>query len=66
MLLIEKQRMFEVLFEILRLVSRQNKIIKGTACKDPLYGTALKGTQEWDFFGFDFEFCTISMLVMHK
>jgi hypothetical protein len=24
-----------------------------------------KGTQECEFFGFDFEFCTISMLVMH-
>ncbi len=26
----------------------------------------LKRTQEWEFFGFDFEFCTISMLVMYK
>jgi hypothetical protein len=33
--------MFEVFFEIIRLVRKQKKIIKGTACKDPLYGTAL-------------------------
>jgi hypothetical protein len=33
--------MSKMLFEILRLVSRRKKIIKGTACKDPLYGTAL-------------------------
>ncbi len=25
-----------------------------------------KGTQEWEFFGLDFEFCTISLSVMHK
>jgi hypothetical protein len=33
--------MSKVLFEILLLVSMQKKIIKGTACKVPLYGTAL-------------------------
>jgi hypothetical protein len=26
----------------------------------------LKGTQEREFFSFDFELCTISLLVMHK
>ncbi len=26
----------------------------------------VKGTQEWEFFGSDFEFCTISLLVMLK
>ncbi len=25
-----------------------------------------KGTQDWDFFGFDFEICIISLLVMSK
>ncbi len=25
-----------------------------------------KGTQDWDFFGFDFEICNISLLVMWK
>jgi hypothetical protein len=29
-------------------------------------GGQLKGTQEGEFFGFDFEFCSISLLVMHK
>jgi hypothetical protein len=28
--------------------------------------TQIKGTQEWDFFGFDLKFCTISLLVMQK
>jgi hypothetical protein len=28
--------------------------------------TGLKGTQEREFFGSDFEFCTISLLVMLK
>ncbi len=27
---------------------------------------SFKGTQEWEFFGSDLEFCTISMLVMLK
>ncbi len=26
----------------------------------------LKGTQDWDFFGFDFEICIISLLFMSK
>ncbi len=26
----------------------------------------IKGTQDWDFFGFDFEICIISLLVMSK
>ncbi len=26
----------------------------------------LKGTQDWHFFGFDFKFCTVSLLVMLK
>jgi hypothetical protein len=30
------------------------------------YEEKFKGTQEREFFGFDFEFCTISLLVMHK
>ncbi len=25
-----------------------------------------KGTQDWDFFGFDFEICIISLIVMSK
>ncbi len=29
-----------------------------------LYFCMLKGTQDWDFFGFDFENCIISLLVM--
>jgi hypothetical protein len=29
-------------------------------------GNLVKSTQEWEFFWLDFEFCTISMLVMNK
>ncbi len=25
-----------------------------------------KGSQEWEFFGFDLKFCTVSLLVIHK
>jgi hypothetical protein len=31
-----------------------------------LWQCPFKGTQEREFVDFDFEFCTISLLVMHK
>jgi hypothetical protein len=32
----------------------------------PEKNDSLKGHKNENFFGFDFEFCTISLLVMHK
>ncbi len=39
-----------------------------TSFNPPLFSidSILKGTQDWDFFGFDFEICIISLLVMSK
>jgi hypothetical protein len=31
-----------------------------------LMAYGFKGTQDWDFFGFDFEICIISLIVMSK